>query len=39
MIGEENWQITYYLHATYAYLGRTKELEKLHKRWWFHDSV
>ena len=35
MIGEENWQITYYLHATYAYLGRTKELEKLHKRWWF----
>ena len=35
MIAEENWQITYYLHATYAYLGRTKELEKLHKRWWF----
>ena len=25
MIAEENWQTTYYLHATYAYLGRTKE--------------
>ena len=35
MIAEENWQTTYYLHATYAYLGRTKELESLHQTWEF----
>jgi adenylate cyclase len=35
MIAEENWQTAYYLHATYAYLGRIEELEELHQRWMF----
>jgi adenylate cyclase len=35
MIAGVNWQSTYYLHATYAYLGRTKELEELQQSWWF----
>ncbi|MCE3247372.1 MAG: adenylate cyclase protein, partial [Geminicoccaceae bacterium] len=35
MIAEENWQTAYYLHATYAYLGRTNELEELHQTWMF----
>ncbi|MGH7003330.1 MAG: tetratricopeptide repeat protein, partial [Alphaproteobacteria bacterium] len=35
MIAGENWQRAYYLHATYAYLGRTEELEGLHRKWEF----
>ena len=35
MIAGDNWQRTYYLHATYAYLGRTKELEGLRQKWDF----
>ena len=35
MIAGKNWQRAYYLHATYAYLGRTKELEGLHQKWEF----
>ena len=31
----ENWNGAYYLHATYAYLGRTKELERLDQKWEF----
>jgi len=35
MIAGDNWQRAYYLHATYAYLGRTKKLEGLHRKWEF----
>jgi adenylate cyclase len=35
MIAGENWQRAYYLHATYGYLGRTKELDGLQQKWEF----
>lgn len=35
MIADENWQVAYYLHATYGYLERTEALEKLHQKWQF----
>ena len=35
MIAGKNWQNGYYLDATYAYLGRTKELEGRQQKWDF----